>query len=67
MSTGGGAGEEEDVLGSLTTKTSTILSLSFLSQWVAGGGGDGFPEKESQLPRKKLAATQLENMRICQD
>ena len=45
---------------------STLLSLCCLRQWAAGGGGDVHTEKDSQLPRNKVAETLLEDVCIRQ-
>ena len=54
---GGGAGEEEDVLGVMPPTTLTLLSLHCLRQRASGCGGNGYPEKYSQSTRNKVAAT----------
>ena len=55
VSAGGRTGKEEYVLGCMPPTTPKLLSLRFLRQCTDGCGGDGYPEKDSQSPRKKVA------------
>ena len=38
-----------------------------LHQWVTGCGGWGYPEKDSHLLNKQVAATIIKDIRICQE
>ena len=67
VSAGGGAAEEENVLGFMPPATQTLLYLCCLCLRAAGCGGDVYPEKVSHLPRNKVAAKLLSDVRICQD
>ena len=56
--------EEEDVPGGLPPATLTLLPLCSLSGRAAGGGGDGYPEKDSQSPGHQVAAALLKDVWI---
>ena len=55
---------EEDVPGGLPPATSTLLSLCSLGGRAAGGGGDGYPEKDSQSPGHQVAAALIKDVWI---
>ena len=46
---------------------STIISLCFICLLSAGVGDNGYPKKDIQLPRNKVAASLLEHVKICQE
>ena len=58
----GGTGEEEDVSRGLPTSALALLPLCRLSGRAAGDGGDGYPEKNSQLPGHPVEAFLLKDM-----
>ena len=63
----GGKGEEEDVSGGLPPVTSELLPLCRLGGRAAGGGGDSYPEKDSQSPGHQVEAALLEDVWIRQE
>ena len=64
---GGRKGKKEDVAGGLLPATLTLLPLCSLSGWADGSGGDGYPEKDSQLPGHQVAAALLKDVWIRQE
>ena len=67
LPTRSGVGEEEYVYGGLPPTTLTLLSSICLYRRAAEGGGDSHPEKDSQLPCKKVAETILKDVWIRQE
>ena len=63
----GRKGEEEDVPVGLPPATSTLLHLCSLGGRAAGGGGDGYPEKDSQSPCHQVAAALFKDVWIRQE
>ena len=67
MPSQGQKGEEEDVPGGLPPAASTLLPLFSLGGRAAGGGGDGYPEKDSQSPGHQVAEALLKDVWIRQE
>ena len=63
----GGKGEEEDVSGGLPRATSAILPLCRLGGRADGSGGDGYREKDIQLPGHQVEVALLKDVWICQE
>ena len=63
----GQKGEEEYLPGCLPPATSTLLPFCSLVGRAAGGGGDGYPEKDSQSPGHQVAAALLKDVWIRQE
>ena len=63
----GGKGEEKDVFGGLPPAASALLPLCRLGGRAAGGGGDGYPKKDSQSPGQQVEAVLLEDVWIRQE
>ena len=51
----------------MPSATQALLPLRCLGGWTAGCGGNRNPEKDIQLPGQEVAATLLEDMRLCQE
>ena len=62
-----GTGEEEYVSGGLPPAALELLPLCRLSGRSDGGGGDGYSEKDSQLPGHQAEAVLLEDVWIHQE
>ena len=58
--------KEADVSRGLPIVAQALLPICCLGGLTDGCGGDKNPEKESQLPGQKLAATLLEDMQLRQ-
>ena len=67
MSSGGAAGEEEDVLSGMPPMMPKLIALPCLCQFYSGCGGYGYPKNDSHPSRIKLAATLLQDVRIRQE
>ena len=63
----GGIGEKEDVSGGLTPVASALLPLYHLGGQAAEGGGDGYPEKDSQSPGHQVETVLLKDVWIRQE
>ena len=59
-------GGKEDVSGGLPPAATALLPLFRLGGWAAGGGGDGYPEKDSHLP-DQVEAVLLKDVWIRQE
>ena len=60
-------GEEEDAYGGLPPAASTLLPLCRLYGQAAGGGGNGYLEKDSHSPDHQVEAVLLEEVWIHQE
>ena len=67
MSAGGGADEEENVLGGMPQETQSFISLHFLLRQDSACRDDGYPENVFQLPCNKVATNLLIDVRIRQE
>ena len=67
MPSQGQKGEEKDVPGDLPPATLTLIHLYSLGGWAAGGEGDGYPEKDRQLPVHQVASALLKDVWIRQE
>ena len=65
--TGGGKGEEANVLGDMPPAAPAFIPLFRLSRWTSGGEGDGSSEEVSQSPGHQVEATLLEDVWIRQE
>ena len=63
----GGKEEEEDVSGGLPPAMSALLPLFRLGGRASGGGGNGYPEKDSQSPGHQVEAALLKDVWIRQE
>ena len=60
-------GGEEDVPGGLPPEMLTLIPLCCLGGQAAGGGGEGYTEKDSQSPGHQVAGALLKDVRIRQE
>ena len=67
MPAGGKEGVEADVPGVMHTVAQVLIPRCYLGEWTVGCVGDGKPEKDSQLPGHKVAATLLKDVRVRQE
>ena len=58
---------QKQVYGGLPPVASELLPLCRLGGRATRGGGDGYPEKDSQLPGHQVEAVLLEDVWIRQD
>ena len=63
----GGEGEEENLLGGMPPSLQTLIYLCCLYRQASGCGGDGYSEKDSHSPCKKVTATLLTDVQIQQE
>ena len=67
MSGVGGEEEEAEVPGGMPPAAQALLPLCRLGGWISGSGGDGNPEKVSQLPGHQVAANLLKDVWLRQE
>ena len=67
MTARGGKGEEADVPVGMPPAAPELLTLCHLGGCTSGGGGNGNPEKFSQLPGHQVEEILLKDVRICQE
>ena len=67
MPAGGGEGEEADVPGGMNPAAQALPPLCCLGGWTAKCGDNGNPEKDSQSPGQKVAATLIYDMWVRQE
>ena len=51
----------------MPTATSTVFAVHLLCWWDTGCGGNGYPEKDIQTPRNKVAVALIQDIHILQD
>ena len=49
------------------TVAQVLIPRCYLGEWTVGCVGDGKPEKDIQLPGRKVAATLLKDVRVRQE
>ena len=63
----GGKGEEKYLSGGLPPAAPALLLLCSLGGRASGGGGDGYPEMDSQSPGHQVEAVLLKDVWIRQE